>query len=123
MPDSDVSSMIHVTSKIAPVEYYRFLGDAGSVTLTGFFVTRDGRQTGNSITLTVPLGNGTNDSITLGTIPTDACGFVGNSSAGLRFQICATNDASLIADFKANYARYPLLVATNTLSIGSVAVV
>jgi hypothetical protein len=116
----------YISNECPRVDAYWLLGDAGSVTIKGFFVRRDGRQTGLSVSTTVPVGDTSNNPVQIAsTFPEDAVGFIGNTSGGLRMglNMGATADAALFNDLKANSANYPLIAGGNALNFGSVAVV
>ena len=126
MAKSRTASAVSVSAEVPAIEWYYLLGDAGAVTAKGYFVRSDGKQTGASVNTAIPLADGVNNPVQLATsIPTDAVGFIGNLSGGVRWGLNygATNDAALFADLKANYANYPLVAAGNSLSFGAVAVV
>jgi len=115
----------HISADCPDINHYKLLGNGGAATLTGFFVTRSGRQTGIAISRTIPVGNGSNDPVTIGaTIPADAVGFIGNLSSAVKWSLYdATDDTAIAADFKANYANYPNLGAADSLRFGAVAVI
>jgi hypothetical protein len=116
----------YISNECPRIDAYWLLGDAGSVTIKGFFVRRDGKQTGVAISTTVPIGDTVNNPVQIAaTIPEDAVGFIGNTSGGLRMglNLGATTDTALFNDLKANYGNYPLIAAGNALNFGSVAVV
>ena len=124
MAKASTSMTANISNEIAPIEYNWFLGDAGSVTVKGIFVNKYGIQTGVAISTTILVGNASNPPQQLATsIPSDAVGFIGNTSGGLRQAIYASGTTALVTDFTANYASYPLIASGNALNFGAVAVV
>ncbi len=112
--------LTNVGGKIAQIENYRFLGVAGSVTVKGIFVDLIGNQTGVSVSTTITIGDASHDPQKLAaTIPSDAAGFRGTSSAALYQCFCPDSDATTIADFKANYANYEVVPASSPFLKGS----
>ena len=128
---SNASNLSFISNECPDISHYWLLGDSGSVTVKGIFINRFGKQTGAAVSTTVPVGDTVNSPVQLATaIPTDAVGFIGNTSGGLRFGLYSANDVTTVggattvaSDFKANFASYPWLSAANALSFGSVAVV
>ena len=124
MAKGSTSQTVNVTNEIANLEFNWFLGDAGSVTIKGIFINKYGQQTGVAISTTILIGNASNPPQQISTsIPSDAIGFIGNTSGGLRMAIYASGATALVSDFTNNYGNYPLLAAGNALNFGSVAVV
>lgn len=131
--DGDLNPQIvnHVSGKCPNIVNYWMLGDAGSVTVKGIFVTREGRQTGAGVSQTILIGNGSNPPQQIWTtIPVDAVGFVGNTSGAVRMALYKTGDVTVpggatlvLTDFTANFANYPLIATGNALNFGSVATV
>jgi hypothetical protein len=131
MSKSPISQIVYTSNECPDILHYWLLGDSSSVTVKGIFINRSGKQTGAAVSTTVPIGDTVNNPVQIATaIPADAVGFVGNTSASLRFALYAIGDTTdssgsttVASDFKANYAKYPLLEAGNALNFGSVAVV
>lgn len=124
MSKSPISQIVYTSNECPDIVHYWLLGDSSSVTVKGIFINKSGKQTGVAVSTTVPVGDTVNNPVQLATaIPTDAVGFIGNTSASLRFGLYSTLDTTEATDFKANYAKYPLLEAGNALNFGSVAVV
>ena len=128
---SNASTLSFISNECPDIAHYWLLGDSGSVTVKGIFINRFGKQTGPAVSTTVPLADTVNNPVQISTtIPSDAVGFIGNTSGGLRIGIFGANDVTtpggsttLASDFKANFASYPLLAAAMALCFGSVAVV
>ena len=131
MSKSNASNISFISNECPDIVHYWLLGDAGAVTVRGIFINRTGKQTGAAITTTAPVGDTVNNPVQIAAaIPADAVGFIGNTTGGLRFALYgaadftdATNTSTVASDFKANFAKYPLLAAGNALNFGSVAVV
>ena len=124
MSKSNASNLSFISNECPDIVHYWFLGDSGSVTLKGIFINRFGKQTGAAIATTIPVGDTVNNPVQISTsIPADAVGFIGNTTGGVRFGLYAAGEPTIPADFKANFASYPLLAAGNALNFGSVAVV
>lgn len=137
MAESSLGVIGHVSGKCPAIQSYWLLGDAGAVTLKGIFVCKDGRQVGPAVNTSIPLGDGTNNPVQIATsfpAVSDAqrvpVGFIGNLSGAARVAIYDATDSTtasgasaVSADFKSNYANYPLLAAGNGIVFGSVAVV
>ncbi len=118
------------------LESYRFLGDGATRTLKGFFIGPPNGspnvdsalyshgqawRKGSPVTITIPRANGSNVSVgfkdcvfsntampqsTSGTIPADACGFIGSFS-GPVFVDTGGYDASLRTNFEVVAASLP----------------
>jgi len=95
---------------------YLFLGVGGAVTVTGYFQDEYGVQKGVAFTYSVPQANGTNNPVTFATIFGAA---LPSTAEQVQFMLAASGavyysagaaDATITADFKANYARYPQLL-------------
>ena len=131
MSKSNASTLSFISNECPDIVHYWLLGDSGSVTLKGIFINRSGKQTGAAISTTIPTGDTVNSPVQIATaIPTEAVGFIGNTTGGVRFALYSPSDVTtpngattIAADFKANFAAYPLLAAGNALNFGSVAVV
>lgn len=122
----DKPAIGYISNEIPRLDAYYFLGDAGAVTLKGIYIRGDGKQTGIAVSTSILIGDTVNNPVQVGTsIPADAVGFIGNLSGAVRMglNLGSTNDATLFADLKANYANYPLVAAGNALNFGSVAVI
>ena len=121
--NSKPSILSLIASQRPEMARYLLLGDRGSVTVKGIFINRFGRQTGAEISTTVPHADTVNDPVHLSPqIPSDAVGFVGYASGGLRLGLFDGDDGSVASesDFKANYELYPYLSATTVLCFGAV---
>jgi hypothetical protein len=131
MSKSNASNIIFVSNECPDIAHYWLLGDAGSVTVKGIFINRFGKQTGAAISTTAPFGDTINNPVQIAVaIPGDAVGFIGNTSGNLRMALYSVNDftdasnaVTVASDFKANFAKYPLVATGNSLTFGSVAVV
>lgn len=118
MPQPSPSSgVVDVAAECADVSAFWFLGSAGTVTATGFFVDRQGRRTGAAFSTSVPLANGSNDPVRLAAVPDDAVGAIARFSGPVLFDLA--KDA-FGADFKTNYARYPQYPVSTNVAIGRV---
>jgi len=105
---SYVNNLVDITARPPALNSYRFLGYDGAETLKGFYVDIDGYQCSIVFTLTVPLGNGSNDPVGFAdalAIPNNAVGVKGILSGDLYVSQCGT-DADLLDDFKDNYGNY-----------------
>lgn len=107
------SSVVDVGVQTRPIDAIRFLSPSGTLTLKGYYVDWLGYQTGVSFSLSIPVGNGSNDPVGFETalaMPADAVGVVGILSGDAYITYCGTKTAEL-ADFKANYANYPKAIS------------
>lgn len=87
------------------------LGVSASPTASGYFVDLNGNQVGTSFSGTILLGNGTNNPQTLAglygtSIPAGAIGVYLHLGGNIYWAVSTSS-----TDFKANYARYPQLIA------------
>lgn len=99
-----------------PLGWLYFLGVAATSTMTGYFVDLNGAMVGTSFTKALNTGSGSADpqnfyAIYGKNVPDSAVGFVGQISGQSAYVavIGDSNQAAQLADFKANYARYPQL--------------
>ena len=94
---------------------YLFLGVGGAVVVTGIFKNEYGTQVGVGFTYSVPQANGTNNPVTLATmyaaaLPSTAEQMDLMVAASGAIYYATSTDATVTADFKANYAKYPQLL-------------
>ena len=111
MSKSNASTLSFISNECPDIVHYWLLGDSGSVTLRGIFINRAGKQTGAAISTTVPVGDTVNNPVQISTaIPTEAVGFIGNTTGNLRFGLYSASEFTTVggstmiaSDFKANY--------------------
>lgn len=123
------SSIVDVAAQVASIDEFWFLGAAGAVTITGFFVDAIGRRTGVSFSTPILAGSGTADpkqivhagSTGQTTIPADAVGAVVDISADVHFDLFAQAAGGFSTDFETNYARFPQIAAGNKIALARVA--
>jgi hypothetical protein len=110
---------VNVGAEVPKASNYWFLGVAGPVTATGFFLNSYGVRTGGAFSTAVPVGNGTSVPVRLSASPpADAVGAVVRFSGAVYFDIVGAAGAS--DDFKANYGRYPQYGASENKLVGQV---
>lgn len=88
----------------------RLLARGSALTLRGFYVDVAGNQLGNVWSLSVPVGNGSNDPVGLPSVPSgavDARLRVDAAADLVAYYSACGPDGGDFADFKANYANYP----------------
>ncbi len=119
MPTPNHAALVDHAAQCADIANFWFLGVAGSVTATGFFVDAQGRRTGGSFSTTIPVANGSNDPVRIASVPADAVGAIVRLSGATHFDL--SQDA-FGTDFKTNYARYPQYASGVNVALGRVQV-
>ncbi len=115
------STIVAVTSESAVLSRYWFLGVSAGTTITGFFIDKLNLRVGNSFSVSVPQGTGSNNQVQLATsFPDGAVGAIVRFSGNTAFDL----NSSASADFKANAATtYPIFTNNVNVALGDVAVV
>lgn len=109
MATNPASTIVDVTCMAADIGSYFFLGASAGQTIKGFYVDKFGKRTGNSFSLSINQANGSNDALSLPSIPADAIGAVVRFSGQTYVDLTtATSD-----DFEDNYANYPYYLDTD----------
>jgi hypothetical protein len=109
MSKNPATSIVDIGCQSTAVANYFFLGAAAGQTVAGFFVDAFGNRTGASFSLSLNQANGTNDALSLPSIPSDAIGAIARFTATTYVDFTTgTSD-----DFEDNYANYPQLGAAD----------
>jgi hypothetical protein len=109
---------VAIESDSTPLTNYRFLGVSGATTIKGVYVNELGVQVGAAFSLTVPLGNGTNDPVGFASIPPGAYGVKANVAADI--YVGMGREGGQVSDLKANYANYPIQATGYGISFGRI---
>lgn len=108
--------IVDLAVKPTPLTQYRFLSPSGPVPIYGYYLDLDGVQATVSFVVTVPMADGTNAPVAFPSVPANAKGVVFKVASVIYYSLSGAT--TVVADFKTNYARYPVVGPSTNLNGG-----